>query len=94
MALDSTISIKLPAVRCRVSSNLKKVLAVIAVDVRYFGDNVLDLQCISSLNLVEKKSFRRAFKKLPKSIPEALKKDITESKDMKIRHQLIKAKYF
>jgi len=39
-------------------------------------------------------SCKRAFKKLPKSIPKALKKDLTESKDMKIRHQLIKAKYF
>jgi len=56
------------------------LIAVIAVDVRYFGDSFFD--------------FKWAFKKLPKSIPEALKKDLTESKDMKIRHQLIKAKYF
>jgi len=53
---------------------------VVAVDVRYFGDSLFD--------------FKWAFKKLPKSIPKALKKDLTESKDMKIRHQLIKAKYF
>jgi len=53
---------------------------VIAVDVRYFEDSLFD--------------FKWAFKKLPKSIPKALKKDLTESKDMKIRHQLIKAKYF
>jgi len=51
-----------------------------AVYVRYFRDSLFD--------------FKWAFKKLPKSIPEALKKDLTESKDMKIRHQLIKAKYF
>jgi len=49
-------------------------------EVRYFGDSLFD--------------FNWAFKKLPKSIPQALKKDLTESKDMKIRHQLIKAKYF
>jgi len=35
---------------------------VIAVGVRYFGDGLFD--------------FRWAFKKLPKSIPEALKKDL------------------
>jgi len=50
--------------------------SVIAVDVRDFGDNVLDLQCALSLNLLEKKWFKRAFKKLPKSIPKALKKDL------------------
>jgi len=54
---------------------------VITLDVRYFGGSLFD--------------FKWAFKKLPKSIPEALKKDLTESKDMKIRHQLlIKAKDF
>jgi len=36
------------------------LIAVIAVDVRYFGDSFFD--------------FKWAFKKLPKSIPEALKK--------------------
>jgi len=38
------------------------LIAVIAVDVRYFGDSLFD--------------FKWAFKKLPKSIPEALKKDL------------------
>jgi len=58
----------------------KNIPPVISVDVRYFGVGLFD--------------FKWAFKKLPKSIPEALKKDLTESKDMKIRHQLIKAKGF
>ncbi len=53
---------KLAAPSCRVSSNLEKVLGVIAVDVRYFGEGLFD--------------FKWAFKKLPKSIPEALKKDL------------------
>jgi len=52
---------KLPAASCRTSSNLEKVLAVI-VDVRYFGVGLFD--------------FKWAFKKLPKSIPEALEKDL------------------
>ncbi len=38
--------------------------------------------------------FKQAFKKLRKSIPEALKKDLTESKNMKIRDRIIEAKYF
>jgi len=70
---------KLPAASCRVSKYKLRVSAVI-VDVRYLGDGLFD--------------FKWAFKKLPKSIPKALKKDLTESKDMKIRHQLIKAKDF
>ncbi len=40
------------------------------------------------------KGFKWASKKLRKSISEALKKDLTESTNRKIRHQLIKAKYF
>ncbi len=57
-----------------------RLVSLPIVDVRHFGDSLFD--------------FKWACKKLPKSIPEALKKDLTESKDMKIRHQLIKAKYF
>ncbi len=53
---------------------------VITIDVRYFGGSLFD--------------FKSAFEKLPKTNPKALRKDLTESKDMKIRHQLIKAKYF
>ncbi|MDA2920123.1 hypothetical protein MYX76_11645 [Desulfobacterota bacterium AH_259_B03_O07] len=71
---------KLLAASCRVSKCKLRVSAVITVEVTYFGDGLFN--------------FEWAFKKLPKSIPEALKKDLTESKDMKIRHQLIKAKYF
>jgi len=51
---------KLPAACCRVSKYKPRVSAVIAVDVRYSGDGFFD--------------FKWAFKKLPKSIPEALKK--------------------
>jgi len=36
--------------------------STVIVDVRYFGDSLFD--------------FKWAFKKLPKSIPEALKKDL------------------
>ena len=52
---------KLPAASCRVSKYKPKVSPVI-VDVRYLGDGLFD--------------FKWAFKKLPKSIPEALKKDL------------------
>ncbi|MDA2919823.1 hypothetical protein MYX76_10080 [Desulfobacterota bacterium AH_259_B03_O07] len=53
---------KLLAASCRVSKYELRVSAVIAVGVRYFGDNLFD--------------FKWAFKKLPKSIPEALRKDL------------------
>jgi len=49
----------LPAASCRASKYKLRVSAVI-VDVRYFGDSLFD--------------FKWAFKKLSKSIPEALKK--------------------
>ncbi|MDA2920441.1 hypothetical protein MYX76_13280 [Desulfobacterota bacterium AH_259_B03_O07] len=54
---------KLPAAAsCRLSKYRLRVSAVIAVDIKYFGDCLFD--------------FKWAFKKLPKSIPEALRKDL------------------
>jgi len=47
--------------RCKLSESIPSKF-VIAVDVKYFWDGLFD--------------FKWAFKKLPKSIPEALKKDL------------------
>ncbi|MDA2918343.1 hypothetical protein MYX76_02410 [Desulfobacterota bacterium AH_259_B03_O07] len=45
-----------------VDKNLQSFYSFAIVDVRYFGDDLFD--------------FKWAFKKLPKSIPKALKKDL------------------